>query len=375
MSRVPAPRPPGKTPFAAAQHEGPRAVNSERRAADAPRPRPVGWRIFGPALLLIAAAAAWSGFWFYAAAKAEEAVDVFLKREAARGRVYACGERAMRGYPFRIELDCGNVTARLPGEGGETLASAPRFVALAQVYDPMRLIGELTGPVAITAADGTRADLSFSLAQASAHIDGRRMDRGSLAVAAPRLLVDQQEVAAAKAFEAHLRRTPDGQAGAWDLAASVDGADSPYLALLPAGEGPVAAELQIEARGVGELEPGPLSERLRAFAANGGEVKVAVARLTRGDLAAQAKGDLALDPQGRMDGRLDVTARGIDEIVRSLTGGEEGDGVSALFGLGAKMLGKPAELDGRPASTYRVKFDKGRVTLGPIKLTRIPPAF
>lgn len=341
-----------------------------------PAPYRGRWRIFLPTALLGLAAALWSGFWFVAAHKADEAVGVWLKREAARGRVYDCGERSAGGYPFRIEIDCRNVTVKIPGDGGDIVASAPRFVALAQVYDPKRLIGELTGPVSIASADGGKADLTFAAAQSSARIDDRRFERGSLVLTAPRLVAGETEIGTASRLEAHLRRTPDGEDGAYDLAASLDGGVSPVLDRFSLGSGPVAAELQAEARGVPDLEPGPASKRLRAFAEAGGRITVQVARVSRGDVAAEARGELALDTEGRANGKLDVTARGVDSLARAMLGGEgEGDALSSLLGAGASMFGKKSELDGRPATTYRLKLDKGKVSLGPIRLTRLPPAF
>lgn len=344
-------------------------------AEDAPRRGP-RWGLYAPFLLLGVIAAAWSGGWWWAADKASQTVDVWLAREAARGRTYACGERTVGGYPFRIEIDCRNPTARWRGGDGETAASAPRFLAVAQVYDPKRVIGELTGPVAIASPDGRKADLSFSTAQSSVAVDGRRFERGSLVIKTPRLVTAEGEIGAAQNFEAHLRRSPDGASGAYDLAMGLDGAVSPWLDLLPAGQGPASLELQVSGTGVGELEPGPMTDRLRAFATGGGQLKVAVARISRGDIAAQAKGDLTLDDKGRANGELSITARGVDDIVRAMAGGGEDEGgMSSLLGLGAKMLGKPDTLDDRPATRYRLKIDRGRVMLGPVRLTRLPPAF
>lgn len=342
--------------------------------AAAPSPGPRRWRIFAPTVLLLLAAAGWSGFWFWAAGKAGEAVDVWLAREAKLGRTYACGERTIQGYPFRIEIDCKNPTVRLAAEGGEIAASAPRFVALAQVYDPKRLLGDLYGPVAVTAPDGTKADLSFADARASARVDGRRVEQASLRVTTPRLTTGDNEIGVADALEAHLRRAPEAPAGVYDLAVALDQARSPFFDVLPVGSGPVSTELQIRVSGLDDLRPGPLSDRLRRFADAGGRARVDLLKVTRGDVAAEAKGEARLDAEGRVHGSFDVAARGIDDLVRSFAGEDE-SGLSSLLGVGAKLLGKPATIDGKSATTYRVKIDKGRVSLGPIKLTRLPPAF
>ncbi|MFC3695355.1 DUF2125 domain-containing protein [Chenggangzhangella methanolivorans] len=343
-------------------------------AAPSPGPRRGRWRLFAPTLLLLVGCAAWTGFWFWAAGRAGEAIDVWLAREAKLGRTYACGGRDIQGFPFRIEVDCRDVSVRLAAEGGEIAATAPRFVALAQVYDPKRLIGILHGPVAGTAPDGTRIDLSFSDARGSARVEGRTVEQASLRVETPRLTMGGEEVGTAKALEAHLRRAPDAERGTYDLAAALEEAVSPFFDAAPVGSGPVAAELQIRASGLEDLHPGSLPDRLRRFAEAGGRARVDLLKISRGDVAAEAKGEAQLDVEGRANGRFDVTARGVDSLVQSFAGEEKG-GLSSLFGVGAKLLGKPAELDGKPATTYRLKLDKGRLSLGPIRLTRLPPAF
>lgn len=259
------------------------------------------------------------------------------------------------------------------------VASAPRFAVVAQVYDPRRLIGELTGPVAITDAAGGKADLSFGSARASAAANANnRFDRASIALAGPRLVVDGAEIGAARALDVHVRRKPDGSEGVYDVAAKLEAGVSPLLDAMPVGSGPLSAELQAEARGIDDLRPKPTSERLRAFAEAGGRIDLALARIERGDVAAEAKGDLGLDVEGRPTGALTVTARGVDGLVQALAGGEGGgrkDMLSSLLGIGAQMLGKPGKLDDRPATAYRVTLDRGRVEVGPIRVWKFAPLF
>lgn len=332
------------------------------------------WMIFVPTALLLLLAAGWTAGWFYAAQRAEQEVEAALRREAEKGRIYDCGDKRVVGFPFRIELDCERLTASLPGDAGPIVASAPSFRAVAQVYDPNRLIGELRGPVQVTFGGGDRAEVSYALAQASMTLSGGRFERASLVVNAPRVVAGQDEVGSAKAVEAHLRRSPD-DAGAYDLAARVASADSPMLALVPAGAGPVSLEVQLEAQGVGDLKAQPTAERLRAFAENGGKLHVALARIDRGDVVAEARGDLKLDRDGRLNGALDLKTRGLEDVIAGVIGGGKKDVLSSLLGAGAALLGGKAQIDGKPAASYPVTIDKGRVALGPVRVYKLPPAF
>src|SRR3954467_13134949 len=79
-----------------------------------------------PVLLLILAAA-WSGFWFYAASQAEIAADAWRAQEAQAGRVpaagrakrakpgrvYDCAKRSIAGFPFRFEVRCSGASVAL----------------------------------------------------------------------------------------------------------------------------------------------------------------------------------------------------------------------------------------------------------------------
>src|SRR4051812_14429334 len=75
------------------------------------RRSPLGLFI-APVLLLILAAA-WSGFWFYAASQAEIAADAWRAQEAKAGRVYDCAKRSIAGFPFRFEVRCSGASVAL----------------------------------------------------------------------------------------------------------------------------------------------------------------------------------------------------------------------------------------------------------------------
>jgi hypothetical protein len=73
------------------------------------RRRPL-WPVLILPTLVVVLAAAWSAFWFYAASKVDENVDVWRAREAAAGRNYDCANRSVSGFPFRLEVRCSDVS-------------------------------------------------------------------------------------------------------------------------------------------------------------------------------------------------------------------------------------------------------------------------
>src|SRR6478752_7473498 len=86
--------------------------------------------LYGPFLLLVILAAAWSAFWFYARARASAEIDTALARDAERS------------------------------ETGPALA-------VGQIYSPSLVIFELSGPAKATLPEGRMLDLTWTNLDAS----------------------------------------------------------------------------------------------------------------------------------------------------------------------------------------------------------------
>ena len=107
--------------------------------ADTPRRRR-RWPILVP-LGVVVLAAAWSGFWFYAAGRAQDAFAAWRGREAARGRDISCSSQQAGGFPFRFELHCVDPTLGL--RKARVTLKAKDVHAAAQIYQPNLMIAEI----------------------------------------------------------------------------------------------------------------------------------------------------------------------------------------------------------------------------------------
>src|ERR1700686_1083469 len=76
-----------------------------RKRAAAPRRRRL-WPYLAPVAIIIVVAVGWSWLWYYAASIADRALSGWIDREAALGRVYACGTQSIGGFPFSIVTRC-----------------------------------------------------------------------------------------------------------------------------------------------------------------------------------------------------------------------------------------------------------------------------
>ena len=70
------------------------------------------WPLFLIVAVVVGLAAAWTGLWFYAAAKAKSEIAAWRERESRAGRLYDCASEAIGGYPFRLEWRCGAASSR-----------------------------------------------------------------------------------------------------------------------------------------------------------------------------------------------------------------------------------------------------------------------
>src|SRR5262249_53903941 len=78
---------------------------------------PRRWRIVLPLAVVILLALGWSGFWFYAAGRAQSEFAAWRTRQAAAGREVSCASESVSGFPFRLELRCAEPAANLRRAG------------------------------------------------------------------------------------------------------------------------------------------------------------------------------------------------------------------------------------------------------------------
>ena len=89
---------PGQSPLSMMRPSG-RDARGKAAAGRPPRRR---WSILTPLAIVIALAGIWVGLWYYAAAIADRTLAGWVEREAAAGRLYACGRETIGGFPLGI---------------------------------------------------------------------------------------------------------------------------------------------------------------------------------------------------------------------------------------------------------------------------------
>lgn len=385
-------------------------------------PRRRLWPVFIAPALVLAAAVAWSGFWFYAASHVDEKFDEWRAREAKSGRAYDCASRSVAGFPFRMEVNCQNPVVTLTSQTAEQMQLTARLkdiLVVAQVYDPTKIIAEFTGPASVAGrGEAPSFVANWTTGRASASglptpqrislvFDDPALDRVSGGAQAPLLRAKHLELHT-RLLEGSLSNNPVVETAFQLTAGNLQG-------LHPVLAEPFDADIRAMLRGLKDFAPKPWPERFREIQAAGGRLDFTQSRVQQGDTIAVAAGSLALTPNGYLDGELTMTVAGLERIVSQLgidkllmdgvpqsTVDRIAPGVSAqdvnkvigaldrmIPGLGnvarknanagviagINMLGQAATLEGKPARAFPLKFTEGVVSIGPFRFAQTPPLF
>ncbi|MFC0239045.1 DUF2125 domain-containing protein [Rhodopseudomonas telluris] len=385
------------------------------------------WPLFLMPALLLVAAIAWSGFWFFSVAQVDRIVDSWRAREAAAGRAYDCGDRSIAGFPFRLEVRCTDASVALTSQTAEQVASQTPVTAklaeilvVSQIYQPSLLIAEFKGP-AIFADRGQPPSLQLNWVSARSSAAGLPgpPERVSLVFEAPALDrlggATPLPLARARHVEMHARQLegPAGAAPRIETDFQFEGASvqdvHPLLAEL------FDAHLRVVLSGLKDFRPKPWPQRFRELQAAGGRIEITQARIQQGEMIATAIGALGLTPAGNVDGELQMVVAGLDKVIPKLgidkvleegvsqstldrlAPGVRANDVNNVLGAldraipglgrvvrqnanvgvaaGINALGQEATLEGRPARAVPLRFVDGAVMLGPIKVAQMKPLF
>jgi hypothetical protein len=360
--------------------------------SDLGRPRR-RWRLALPLAIVVVLAVGWTGLWNYAARRADAELAAWRSREAAAGRVFSCGTQRIAGFPFRIEIKCTDPAVDL--QANQLAFRLKDLLAAVQIYQPALLIAEFTGPLTV-ANQGRPPDFvaDWTLAQTSVHGLPSEPDRISVVLDKPSVARPAspaaQALASAEHLELHVRQAPrlPQDPPVLDLA----------LDLPQVPEGPIDAEIAATLRGLKDLRPKPLSALLRDLQAANGRLEITHARIRQGEIIGVGQGTLGLTARGTLDGQIQLTVAGIEQLMIALGLDKKvgqasqnaldrvapglnldrllgSRGNAALAAAGVAMLGQPAELEGRRAVTLPLRFADGVVFLGPVRAGEVPPLF
>ncbi|MDP8916251.1 MAG: DUF2125 domain-containing protein, partial [Pseudomonadota bacterium] len=179
---------------------------------DAPpdrRPLSRAWLI-APLVLALAAAAAWTVYWFIARDRLLQAVDQQAAAHRKEGRIVEWRARRVNGFPFRFKLVFDEL--RLASPSGWAVQT-PRFEAQATAYQLTRWVGATPQGLTLVRPVAGPVRIEGRVLRASVGGADRTPPRVSLEGADVRFTplpgAEPFLLAGAERIEAHLRPAPD----------------------------------------------------------------------------------------------------------------------------------------------------------------------
>ena len=339
------------------------------------------WRSYGvfvPVLVLLALFGAYTGYWFYVAGQVETAIAIFKETPENGAPEFDYANLEITGFPFRIEVIADK--ARITAPDLEFFAE--RIDANLLPYDLNHVVLQSIGRVDLNIMRRDENDRPAPLAVtgaaksflASYIADGdgpARLDIALNGFSGALTDADNPPVTLSVAnAELHLRRAPD-DANSSDLVAKLE-----TLELGPGIEpvlGRMLDRVLLDAR----LEALPLAamqsgDYVRLWAASGGRANIANGQLVWGGVDIQATGIFALDAERRLNGDMDASIAGYATLLdRLYAAGRIDKNARSLL---TDTLGILARLGGGRAG-IPIKFDQGRVLLGPVAIGELRPLF
>ena len=318
-------------------------------------------------LVVVVAAAAWTGLWFYGAGAMKAGADDWIATERAQGRVWTCPDRAVGGYPFALDLVCRDATFAGQAMGQAVTAKLARVSAAVNLARPRQLALALAAPFSFrtsdgqTSVDGTWQSLDVDVGSLPA-VDAIALHAKGVTLAGV-FAGTGPEKGAADALDLHAGYA-DASVLAFDV--GLKSLAMPELDAFLGGAAPadVAMAGRIDHAGIGGARTP--EQAMEFWRAAGGRIAIERSRASRAGASVEATGTLGLDEAHRLRGRLDAEFLGLEPILAryGIHGNLAvvGSLVSALFGGGGsrKAPAAPGAID------LPISFTNGRLGVGPI---------
>lgn len=339
---------------------------------DRSRKPPRRFWLFAPYVVLLVAAAIWSGVWLAARASLIGRLDAAAERLRGEGYVATWKSRAVGGYPFRLDMVIQQ--ARLVEPSGWGL-SAPRLEAQAYVYAPDHWLAVADQGVIIERPKGGPVAVAGRMLRASvvgvAHAPPRVSVEGVDLTFTPQPGGRPFAISHAQQLGLHMRPSGDDRVEAYLLLAGADATPGGWLSWI-AGDRPLALVADLFASQAAAFSGRDWPQMARHWAAAGGAVEVVRAGMAAGPLRlGVGRGRLGLDPDGALDGALTLDIRRAPGLIDSMTRAGQIDPLAAKAAA--------AVIDARGATSRRavadLTFQAGATTLGPVAIGPAPRVY
>lgn len=339
----------------------------------APR-KPSLARLIIPFAIALVLAIGWSGAWVWLRGQAQSQLDAQAARWRDAGYDITWRERAIGGYPFRINVTL--VEPRIRDRSGWAL-EAPVLEAQAFVHAPTSWVIAAPQGLTFTRPVGGPVQVTGKLIRASLTHPGNYPPNVSFEGVdlkfQPAAGANPFSLQAAERVEFHLREAPaevGDEAGVWFSVKNGKGQLSGLLGRI-AGDKPISIEWDGRMTQISRLRGADWPSAVQAWVKGGGRMNVKRGGLTAGDaLIGVNSGTLSVGSDGRAEGVLDVSLRQAPRALGALgdTGAIPQDRAQAAAAVAeARQAGDFARA--------QLHFQAGQTTLGPVAIAPAPKVY
>lgn len=315
--------------------------------------------------------AGWSGVWFVVAHQTEAAIDAWIEDEKGRDRKWACVDRSIGGFPFRVRIDCASPSFK--SEFGPVQSAAAAVLhASASLFSPFDIAFRADGPATFIGPGGS-ATFDWQT------LDGLVRSKTDVSLRAQSLRVDDAtgDIAGlggsiVQEFGARIQQSPDRAPGsdAQTLTIRIDGMKAPPLDGLFQNAEPLSASLSAIILNASTASVGTLAQRLDRWSASGGRVQIGSLTAEKGPSRVDANGDLSLDERRRLSGQLSVRIAGIQPILAQLNLPAAPLAIEGLLRGSSRGNGGASLIENR---TLPLELRAGRLYVGPLRTPVVLP--
>jgi hypothetical protein len=319
----------------------------------------------------VAVAAAYAGYWHWAAGGVKREIAAWAAERRAAGWEVAYGEPRVGGFPGRIEVALDGVRIAGPEGAARWRWQPPTVIAFARPWTPDRIAVNARGTHRVDAGEG-EASVTFAEANGDlvAHARGIRdavLRFGGIEAT----LADGGRVTASSVVLHVQERTRVVEA---DSATGTGIAfDARALALPPAWQPPLGTAVDrvaLDAVVTGRIDPrGALRDVLSRWRDGGGALEVKALAVDWQALKLRADGTFALDEEMQPQGAMTAEISGIDQTADALIAAGV---INAQAAFAAKIANKALTLGGGPAR-LPLTIQKRKLYLGPVPLVTLKP--
>lgn len=327
------------------------------------------------ALGLVAVAAAYSGYWYYARSVTLQIIESWTEQRRAEGFTVAYDTPETGGYPLLVRATLGNPELRRDGIEwrGERLS-----IEL-QPWNFRQLRFDLHGAQRVVAQAGAAPVVMIpaeAAVVANLSPDGRLSDAALLVRDLTAADASGAQLLQATELWLEAKAPPEPPASHEDtsLTLSLSAAD---ILLPEAADGPLGrtlSKLRADLQVRGAIAGAAPAEALERWRRAGGTIDVDWFQLAWGEFDLRAKGTIALDAEARPLGAFSTDIRGHNQALDALVSHSIlKTGEAAMGKIALALLAKPPPEGGAPVLSIPVTAQDGGLYAGPLKILDLEP--